>query len=354
MPARGLLAQLTATKFSGEAENIATEALAYLACTYPGAARGLWRRCREIVSELPPIDTWTTQLHASDDSGIPDMAGHAVDGSVPVLIEAKFWAGLTDNQPVTYLHRLDAAQPGLLLVVAPARRLGSLWLKLRERTNESFGGEDSHNAHVVRFGAVSMAAVSWDSVTAAMRRELEVERDVDGLADLSQLVGLCEFEDQSELLPFTSEELTGNLGRRILDLETIIAETTAQLMPRVLDTTGLTWSASSSYIGRYVRIRGWEALFHINFGRWATEYPTPLWLQITDNAAATSPELRASLEPLASAVPPRLFTDGAKLQLPIELAAGAEREELVEAVARQIVAFYELLPDGPKAGGPSA
>jgi hypothetical protein len=47
------------------------------------------------------------------------------DGGTPrVFIENKFWAGLTENQPVAYLRLLaQYASPTVLLTVVPASRL---------------------------------------------------------------------------------------------------------------------------------------------------------------------------------------------------------------------------------------
>jgi hypothetical protein len=41
--------------------------------------------------------------------------------------------GFTNNQQVSYLHRLPAGRPGLLLFVVPSQRLGLLWTEVRAR-----------------------------------------------------------------------------------------------------------------------------------------------------------------------------------------------------------------------------
>ena len=57
-----------------------------------------------------------------------------------MLIEAKFRAGLTDNQPMAYLKRLPANTPSALLFVAPAARLTTLWNELRRIAAKSPSG----------------------------------------------------------------------------------------------------------------------------------------------------------------------------------------------------------------------
>ena len=41
-----------------------------------------------------------------DDNERPDMSGTDSDGNEVIMCEAKFYAGLTYNQPLTYLERL--------------------------------------------------------------------------------------------------------------------------------------------------------------------------------------------------------------------------------------------------------
>ena len=75
---------------------------------------------------LPPQLTFKTQA-SGEDSSIPDLAALDPEGREVLLIENKFWAGLTRNQPAAYLARLPQNQDGLLLFVVPQRRLHSVW-----------------------------------------------------------------------------------------------------------------------------------------------------------------------------------------------------------------------------------
>jgi hypothetical protein len=81
-----------------------------------------------------------------------------------LLIEAKFWAGLTENQPVTYLRSsLDSGQPGCLLFVMPAARLETVWPELVRRTRDAGLQPIAFNESLraVRCGPHILAAVSW-------------------------------------------------------------------------------------------------------------------------------------------------------------------------------------------------
>ena len=76
---------------------------------------------------------------AIEHGAIPDLACLDEHDNVVAFIESKFWATLTDHQPVTYWHALSAAKPSVLLFLAPHRRIesGSLWDQLVDRLRKA-------------------------------------------------------------------------------------------------------------------------------------------------------------------------------------------------------------------------
>ena len=124
-----LLARL-ALKLARHPENIAVEALGHILSTSPAAVRALEDMLRTGGAEVGKIAQVQTQ-DSDEEGGIPDLVGRDADGTKRMLIEAKFWAGLTKRQPVKYLeHLLKQDQPSVLLFVAPAKRFESLWNEL--------------------------------------------------------------------------------------------------------------------------------------------------------------------------------------------------------------------------------
>src|SRR5262249_49788258 len=122
------------TRFgSAQAENLANEGLAYV-LGRSAEARRLFLRFLERSGPTFPIDvTFRTQA-AEADGAIPDLVGWDAAGAQGVIVEAKFWAGLTGQQPNGYLARLPAG--GLLVFVAPALRFESLWPELLARCRD--------------------------------------------------------------------------------------------------------------------------------------------------------------------------------------------------------------------------
>jgi hypothetical protein len=117
-----------ALAFGKQPENLATEALGYILRSSSSAREAVGSFLCQLGTTIPRDLTWATQV-GGDDNGRPDLVGYDDTGEQPVIVEAKFWAGLTKNQPVAYLNRLPSA--GLLVVVAPAKRLTILWNELR-------------------------------------------------------------------------------------------------------------------------------------------------------------------------------------------------------------------------------
>ena len=99
-----LLAKL-ASKFGPQTENLAVDALGHILSGSKAARLALSKMIEAggaVVGEIAQVRTQATGKEGER----PDLAGFDRDGRERVLIEAKFWAGLTGNQPVAYLERL--------------------------------------------------------------------------------------------------------------------------------------------------------------------------------------------------------------------------------------------------------
>lgn len=113
-------------------ENLATESLLYLLQRY-GEAREAFVELASTVGYAGPRDLqFSTQVHMQH-GNIPDLVGATEDGTNVLLVESKFWASLTPNQPTGYLDRLPADSEGMVLFIAPEGRYESLWQGLGAR-----------------------------------------------------------------------------------------------------------------------------------------------------------------------------------------------------------------------------
>lgn len=349
-----LLAHL-AHRLGRGSEDLATEALAFI-LQNPAAARGMEAHARRWSSGLDVPNCFRTQDWLASDEAIPDLVAVAPDGSTPLIVEAKFGAALTPNQPVTYLRRLLLLDtPTLLLFLVPGRRATPIWAELRRRCSDA--GIQLTTADPLAKGSIKnvvVAVTTWADLLLDIEHNLTPPTDHHRTrAELEQLQGLCELQDRTLFQPLSTDFLGGGTGRRLMDLDALLNEAIETLVAAGLASIkGLTRAAGTGYYGRYVQLAGWTCLLQVNFTRWGTQRHTPLWLQITDPRAYANQALRDALAPLTSEQPPRLLDEDGKRQIPIFLPHDVDRDAVFAAVDRQLQEVRGLLSQCPPITAP--
>lgn len=269
-----------ALRFGSHPENLATEALAYLLASSPAARRGFVSSLgSELAAELSTDLVFRSQV--GQDDARPDLQGVDGTGTVRLLLEAKFWAGLTDQQPNGYLDMLPDG--GVLIVVGPRSRLQLLWRELSARLIKRAEPAQEVSAPgdfgLVKVGRRRLVLTSWERLLTAITVELSAEPAM--LADVTQLAGLCERMDAEAFIPVTAEELTSNVYRRVHEFGQMVDDVAALLSQQGVATTkGLRSAASNGRYGKYMRLRGVPALLHVSTHKWTKLAPSPLWITL--------------------------------------------------------------------------
>ena len=353
-----LLAKL-APMCGAQTENLAVEALGHILSGSEAARHALSEVLRSGGAKVGPIAQARTQV-TDEESARPDLVGFDQDGKERVLIEAKFWAGLTENQPGGYLRRLkkpSAQQPSALLFVAPATRTDALWDELCRQVPKPASKMtlDSHNkVEGLRSAPVGsgrhLMLTSWRNLLGRMAAEAAAAADSHTETDIRQLQGLAEQEDAEAFLPLKQEELGPQLPRRVLDL--------IRLVDDVIDCAAETeWAsterrprtAKAATYGVWMRFSRAEkifkhadGLFGIDYEEWARCRDTPLWLKFGQTYAA--PEVLRALECLRRKNPPELFGEaGRDVKIPIELPVGKEYNAVRTAVVERLEEIARLI-----------
>lgn len=204
-----VLSHIVQKRFSRQYEDVATDALAYVLKKSDAAHAGMMKLLRGVAPDLPQVRFETQRTEGAIR---PDMWG--LDGPVGAraFVENKFWAGLTGNQPVSYLKQLAKyPQPTVLLIIAPAKRQQPLLRMLRQRLDTDGSGYSERQSTADVIWCVAMrdgpllALTSWDRVLAALEEAVD-DPDISG--DLVQLRGLCEAADVDEFIPVSLAETT--------------------------------------------------------------------------------------------------------------------------------------------------
>ncbi|MEP9374413.1 hypothetical protein [Mesorhizobium sp. KR1-2] len=338
-----------ATRFAPSPENIAIEALGFILSRSP-AARVAFRALAGAGGVAMPADLSFATQAAADDQARPDIEGCGADLKRHCVVECKFWAGLTANQPLTYAARLSPDQPGALVFVVPSARMTALWSELTKRLKS--GGHDLGQRREAQaelwhasFGpGHSFVLTSWRAVLSAILREMEIARETERLDDVRQLVGLCERMDTEAFIPFRSEELTAaDIPQRYMQLGQIAYDVGEALIgDGICDTKRLTAAGGLGYYGRY--LRSGDIVFFLAFdcAAWATHRLSPLWLRF-DNFAppyVLDALRRGTVLPGQTTA---MVEKDRRVLIPISVGAGLERPEIISMCADQVAGILTRL-----------
>ncbi len=333
-----LLAHLS-SRFTERTEDIAVEALGYILSTSDAAKTGLLSVLRSGGANVEELSRIDTQISGKEGER-PDLVGRDENGVERLLIEAKFWAGMTDNQPNAYLKRLSPG--GILLFVAPEARTDTLWHEL-ERLAKQGGFEwtaDADGGRSADVGRRRLMLTTWKALLDEASHHASASGDSAAAASIRQLSGLCEREDRSAFLPLKRYELGPELPRRLLNLSMVIDRVVAKAkVEGLVSTKGLRAAATRYGYRRYIHLGlrrdgSWEngrfagAAFGLRYGAWAEYRETPVWLRFykwkkTLSLAEISKILGDDM------------VSGTQ-QLPIFLPTGVELDGVVDSVVDQL------------------
>jgi hypothetical protein len=329
-------------KFSNQAEDLATESLNYIINQSIVAKQALL----ELVFHSTGIKfediLFQTQVAGADDAR-PDIVGSDSEGRQVFIIEAKFWAGLTINQPVTYVNRLPKEVNSLLLFLAPAIRIQTLWPELLVRCKEKGVAieaiirkkDDFIIGHIDENR--SLAITSWRFILDVLFQSLNAAKELEFASDVMQLQGLCEQMDTEAFLPIRSEELSSIHGRRIVQYCHLVNDIVDTLKSEGLaETQGLKATGSLGVYGKYFLLHGFPSFLNFSAEDWSRVRETPLWLKIKGKDWKYSKDVREKLLPLKREEPTRLFRNGDWYCIPLYLKTGVEREQIMEHLLEQI------------------
>jgi hypothetical protein len=341
-------------RFSQFNEDVATDALAYILESSESACNGMMKLLRGIVPELPALRFKTQQ---TEEAIRPDMWGFA-DNQLRVFVENKFWAGLTDNQPVSYLKQLAAyEQPTMLLVIAPAAREQTLWRELKQRlTIADIVTSDRPSAAGIpasldtRLGPV-LAITSWTSVLSILEHECVDDPTTRG--DLVQLRALCGAADSNAFSPISRDELSNQrFPAFMLELSSVLqAAVDRAVAKQILNLRGTMPQASSERIGRYAYFERSDAVDNrpsawigVHFRLWKKHGGTPFWAVFHDTNWGQAHTARQAIEPWASREGVLTTTDDdGSFVVALDVPAQEEKSCVVDSIVARLDCMYRAL-----------
>lgn len=339
-----------ALRFQNHPENIATEALSYILGKSEIAKKSFLELVGKLNLNVNLSMSFSTQV-TCDEQSRPDVVGFNEYGEKPIIIEAKFWAGLTDNQPLAYFQQLPTKNKGLLLFIAPAKRFNTLWPELLERSNTQYQVEDtikdSEEFWYSRVtGTFFIGLMSWRYLLQFLLSKLEKHGDINRISDVRQLMGLTERMDDLAFIPVRRQELSPELARRYFDFASLVDEVAWKSEELgYCSLKGLRPTGGVGYYGRYIKIGNTGAYLSFDAKNWAHIRNAPLWLTIYGVEWKDKKLSRNALSSYESGEPARAIVVEDEFLISLQLPVGAEKDVVVESIAHQIKDVYELLKD---------
>ena len=334
-----LFAHIAHTKLKSQTEDTAVEALGYILSSSPTERNLLQNILREGCTQIDSIsrvETW----ERDEKGAIPDLVCFDEDGTKHLVIEAKFWAGLTKNQPNQYLNQLQQDRqdrPAALLFVAPKSRLDSLWPELCERVKKKepkFAlaiDSDSGDLRTASIGGgkLRLLLTSWAALLGGMEALAREAGDMIAVGDIRQLRGLTDRADPDHSLPWRPGELGSEFARRMEGLRRLVDDATNCGKRAGFLNRGYAKKGPQGGYGRSIQLGGVRAWFGVEIFAWAMYHNTPLWLRFGRDKHGQLEQARLTNEMFDPG-------DGWDFRVPIELPARVGYDDMLNSVVKRL------------------
>jgi hypothetical protein len=311
---KSILAHI-ASNFISEYENVANSSICYLLNEYPAAQKAL-----KNILDIGEVPSYYKTEMSSPSNGRPDVTGIDANGDKTIIIEGKFWANLTENQPGSYLNVLEGN--GRILFLAPAKRLASLELEIEER----LGGK--HEKVVCR---------SWMDFLDQVGKENNKDHSNHLDSDLIQVKELCQKMDTEGMPPLSQSDLDPMNGRVASHFPDIVDECNSNLRKwDGSDFKGMMTTSHKYGHGFYFRGHNFQCYFGYNSFNWFTKNShTPFWLYINDKEGNESEKINHALSVIDPA-------NSYGKEYGIMLQTGMDKSQVVNHIVSNVI---EVLDD---------
>ncbi len=317
-----------------QGEPAATQALAYILDRNSDLAKEF---IGMLGGEKMEFEPGRIEAEVGSEGSRPDLTIHDTDGHVRVFVENKFWASLTEAQPVSYLRSLPEYPESALVFVVPEKRVATVWQELKERCKkEGLEWEDlTKNGQVQRARVDSncMLITNWDHVLEKLLNAAGSLND-DIQHDIHQLRGLVKRVDSSEeFLPLRDEDIADqDTARRLVNFIGLIDPIVDRLkQDGIADTEGLKPTNSAYHYGRYFRMYDrFPLLLVIDLKLWLNYGVSPLRL------GSWIKEVKMENLEKARGAFPNDVGPSTYRYFPIRLKPGVEKNRVIDHAVEQI------------------
>lgn len=276
-------------RIKGKHEDIASESLTYIFKNSVRARRTL----NQIIYTNTGLEfsdlSYSTQ-NVGEKFERPDISGKDEHGKEVLIIEAKFWASLTSNQPNKYLERLS--KDSVLIFLVPSLRERAIFEEITIRIKEKYLDYqyEIKNFQIKLFEKNQFILIkNWDNILNVIKSELQQENNQILISDVDQIIGLCNTIDSNSFIPINEDDLSPLIPKKINSYFDIVDKVVEEVINRIEEASikGLMKTPHRYGYRRYFRIGNIAFGMSLKFDIWAEYADTPFWIylrEINDNS----------------------------------------------------------------------
>jgi hypothetical protein len=271
------------TKIKGSQEDIASESLVYI-LNKSFRARRTINQIIKLNTGLDFSDLIFETQSIGENLERPDISGIDETGNEVVIIEAKFWASLTENQPNSYLTRLP--QNSVLIFLVPPSRVRALYNEILRKVNSEFTNlESDAENQIIKLTSLNKFVLikSWQEILNFIKTELIQENNQILISDIDQLIGFCDTIDNNSFQPITDEDLAPKIPRKLISYYNLVDKVVDELKSKIVNvsTEKLTNTFYKFGYRRYFSVGGYGLAVDFSLQLWAEEAEIPFWLSVS-------------------------------------------------------------------------
>ena len=292
-------------RINGSQEDIASEGLAYILNSSLFARNTLCNFISNCIGiDYENINYLTQNIGKNQER--PDISGIDKYGIEKIIIEAKFWASLTENQPNEYLNRLN--EESTLIFICPKLREASLINEIETRISHVDQKYSIKNNIFELDNQKYIIITSWNEILILLKDKLIENNERILVSDIDQLIGFCEIIDNYSFLPIKDADLSPSIAKRINSYCDILDKITDKLRIELkANTTGLKATGQKFGYTRYIKINNYGFAIEVNMKMWELNMDTPFWIVIRDKSWKQPKELSNRLKEVSTKLKIRNF-----------------------------------------------
>ena len=332
------------TSIKGSQEDIASKGMAYILENSNSAKNVINNIIKNKTNlELNNIKYLTQSIGTNKER--PDLSGIDIQCNEKIIIEAKFWASLTFNQPVEYLSRLK--ENTTLIFICPKLRELSLLDELEAKIIKSNLEYKKNDNIIIVDKNKYVFIIDWKYILEAIKQSLKENNETNFVSDVDQLIGFCEIVDNNIFLPIQDNDLSPSVARRISSYYDLIDKVYDRL---VIDINARkeTLKNTPQRFGysKYFFIENYCIVLELHFIFWKTLADTPFWLAIKEDwGKPQSSELKNKLKIISNKTNIKIYKNDMNdlLYFAIKPKINEVEEEVIKGIAEQIKTIMKEL-----------